>query len=130
MPENSCIFCTPKEVVLSNDLAYVRTDSYPVNTGHLLVIPKRHIDNYFELSEAEKQALYELIDESKAFLDKEYSPDGYNVGVNVGSAAGQSVMHVHMHLIPRYKGDMANPKGGVRGVIPEKQKYKKLQKAS
>jgi len=120
-----CLFCIPNEVVHEHPLGYVRRDSYPVNPGHLLVIPRRHVADYFDATAEEQAALVEMINWGREWLMREYSPDGFNVGVNCGAAAGQSVMHAHIHLIPRYAGDMENPRGGVRGVIPEKQKYKK-----
>ena len=120
-----CPFCNPseKEIVLKNDLCYARYDKYPVNKGHLLIIPFRHFENYFDATKEEKTAFVELIDKAKELLDKEFHPDGYNIGINVGKPAGQTILHLHIHLIPRYKGDMDNPEGGVRGVIPKKQKY-------
>jgi len=122
--ENCCPFCTHDVSVLENDLAYARYDNYPVNDGHLLIIPFRHVSDYFDLSKEERDSIFLLIDEAKVLLDKKYKPDGYNIGINVGEAAGQTVLHVHVHVIPRHKGDMEDPRGGVRGVIPEKQKYK------
>jgi len=121
----NCPFCNPskEDILFYNNLCYVIFDKYPVNKGHLLIIPFRHFDNYFEATKEEKIAIVELIDKSKEFLDKKFKPDGYNIGVNVGKAAGQTIMHVHIHLIPRYKGDIENPRGGVRGVIPEKRIY-------
>ena len=123
----TCPFCRPEEVILSNSLVYARYDKYPVNKGHLLIIPYRHIADYFDLSKEEKTSIIELVDESKLFLQKELSPDGYNVGVNCGVHAGQTIMHVHVHLIPRYEGDMNDPSGGVRGVIPMRQKYSEMR---
>ena len=120
---NNCPFCTPDEPILSNDLAYARFDKYPVNNGHLLIIPFRHVSDFFDLTEEERKAIFNLVDEAKVLLDKKHKPDGYNIGINVGEAAGQTVWHVHVHVIPRYNGDMNDPRGGVRGVIPEKQKY-------
>ena len=108
---------------MENELAYARYDGFPVNDGHLLLVPRRHVSDYFDTTEAEKQALQELLERGKSLLDGEKSPDGYNFGVNCGQAAGQTVMHVHVHLIPRYDGDMDDPRGGIRGVIPKKQKY-------
>ena len=119
----NCIFCGDPSMVIENDLAFAHFDSYPVNPGHCLIIPRRHVAEYFEATTEEKAAIWALVDEMKIILDKKYKPDGYNVGVNVGKAAGQSVHHVHIHMIPRYKGDMEDPRGGVRGVIPHKQKY-------
>lgn len=120
-----CPFCTPlsEHVVLVNDLCFARWDNYPVNEGHMLIIPHRHFADYFDASEEEKKALWGLVDQAKLLLDNQLSPQGYNIGVNVGEVAGQTVSHLHIHLIPRYAGDMPDPKGGVRGVIPEKQKY-------
>jgi diadenosine tetraphosphate (Ap4A) HIT family hydrolase len=112
-------------VVLENELAYVRRDSYPVSPGHLLVITFRHVADYFDTTEKERIAIMELVHEARDYLVKAHSPGGFNVGVNCGSTAGQSVPHVHIHLIPRYQGDMEDPRGGVRGVIPSKQKYQR-----
>lgn len=98
-------------------------DGYPVSKGHTLIIPKRHVASYFDLTTREQRALWLLVNHCKKLLTERFHPDGFNVGINVGEAAGQSVFHVHIHLIPRYKGDVENPKGGVRGVIHEKQKY-------
>ncbi|AKI97677.1 HIT family protein [Kosmotoga pacifica] len=125
MKHTNCPFCNPddNEVVLKNDLCYARFDKYPVSVGHVLVIPFRHFSDYFEATIEEKVAMVRLIDEVKKFLDRKFKPDGYNVGVNVGKSAGQTVMHVHVHVIPRYKGDIEDPTGGVRGVIPSRKKY-------
>jgi len=124
-PLKQCPFCSTSEedIVLKNDLCYARFDKYPVNKGHLLIIPFRHFENYFDATKEEKIAFIELIEKAKKFLDQKFRPDGYNVGINIGKYAGQTVMHVHIHLIPRYRGDTPDPQGGVRGVIPEKQKY-------
>ena len=121
----TCPFCNPskKVVVLANSLCYARYDRYPVSPGHLLLIPFRHIPTLFDATDAELTALLALVREAKTLLDGRLHPDGYNVGVNVGETAGQTVMHLHVHVIPRYAGDMPDPRGGVRGVIPEKRKY-------
>ncbi len=118
-----CPFCADNEPVLYNGLAYARFDRYPVSPGHLLIIPTRHVSDFFELRADEREAIFQLLDDAKKYLDKEHTPNGYNIGINVGAAAGQTVWHVHVHLIPRYTGDMDDPRGGVRGVIPGKQKY-------
>jgi len=118
-----CPFCSLDNVVMRNDLAYARFDSAPVNRGHLLLIPVRHEADFFSTTNAERAALLELLQRAKLFLDEQFHPDGYNVGINAGTAAGQTIGHVHVHLIPRYRGDMQNPRGGVRGVIPAKQSY-------
>ena len=89
------------------------------------IIPKRHMETFFEMNDDEMSAVYNLICEAKKLLDERYHPDGYNVGVNCGGAAGQTVFHLHVHLIPRYKGDVPDPTGGVRNVIPEKGNYLK-----
>jgi diadenosine tetraphosphate (Ap4A) HIT family hydrolase len=87
------------------------------------VVPRRHVASFFELTAEERQAMLELLDRAKAVIDKKYAPDAYNIGINDGAAAGQTVMHVHMHLIPRYKGDVDDPRGGVRWIFPRKADY-------
>jgi diadenosine tetraphosphate (Ap4A) HIT family hydrolase len=109
--------------VASNRLAFAIRDAYPVSRGHTLVVPFRLIATWFDASKEEKAAIIELIDSVRAQLDAEFHPDGYNVGFNVGEAAGQTVMHLHVHVIPRYRGDVADPRGGVRHVIPGKGNY-------
>ncbi len=120
-----CPFCTlPAERIIdSNDLALVIRDGYPISPGHTLVIPKRHIGSWFEITQAEQQALLVLLEKAKTALETELKPDGYNIGINDGPTAGQTVPHLHMHLIPRYKGDQEDPRGGVRWIMPEKAKY-------
>ena len=98
-------------------------DGYPVSPGHSLIVPKRHTGSFFTLSEQERQALLVLLDQAKAAAEAELRPDGYNIGINDGPAAGQTVPHLHIHLIPRFKGDQADPRGGVRWVVPEKADY-------
>ena len=100
-----------------------RFDDFPVNPGHFEVIPKRHVPTIFDTTNEEKLAIFDLINEAKKLIDKKYKPDGYNIGINNGESAGQTVMHLHVHLIPRFKGDVENPRGGIRGIIPEKQNY-------
>jgi diadenosine tetraphosphate (Ap4A) HIT family hydrolase len=125
--EHQCPFCNPSatDKVLENALFYARYDRYPVSKGHLLIIPFRHVADFFLLTDEERRAAFELVWQARSKLDSELRPDGYNVGVNVGQSAGQTVMHVHIHLMPRYHGDMDRPEGGVRGVIPEKRIYRK-----
>ncbi len=122
---NECIFCQiPKEeIVAESDLCLAFYDQFPVSLGHLLIIPKRHVADYFDLTEDEVKAMHAMLFDLKKVIEEVYKPDGFNIGVNVGEAAGQSIFHVHMHLIPRYEGDVEYPRGGVRGVIPEKQNY-------
>lgn len=121
----NCIFCNidKERIILENEYAFAIFDNFPVSKGHMLIIPKKHIKNYFEADENTKGQLWELLDECKIFADKQFNPQGYNIGINCGEAAGQTVMHLHIHLIPRYKGDIENPRGGVRGVIPDKRIY-------
>jgi diadenosine tetraphosphate (Ap4A) HIT family hydrolase len=111
------------ESFIENNHCYARGDKYPVNKGHVLIIPKRHVDTWFEMTKEEQHDALLLLDEVRELLDKELSPNGYNIGFNCGVAAGQTVMHAHIHVIPRYKNDIDDPTGGVRGVIPSKQKY-------
>jgi diadenosine tetraphosphate (Ap4A) HIT family hydrolase len=118
-----CPFCRPADVLLENDLACAIRDRFPASPGHQLILPRRHLADWFDTTRPERSALFELADAAKAKLDAELHPDGYNLGINVGEVAGQTIFHVHLHLIPRYIGDVANPRGGVRGVIPSKQSY-------
>ncbi|MGD2130165.1 MAG: HIT family protein [Lysobacterales bacterium] len=120
---SDCPFCGEPEIIIENELAFAHYDTYPVSEGHCLLIPRRHFAEYFDATAEEKLAIWELLDEVKPIIDQRFSPDGYNVGVNVGRAAGQSIPHLHIHVIPRYVGDVENPQGGVRGVIPHRQKY-------
>lgn len=124
MTMKECPFCSmDREVLVSNKQAYAVYDKYPVSEGHVLVISSRHVADYFELQPEEKSAMWSLVDEVKELLEKKYHPDGYNVGFNVNHAAGQTIFHLHIHVIPRYEGDIKDPTGGVRGVIPEKRIY-------
>lgn len=118
-----CVFCNIRAPIAKNELAFAIFDRHPVSPGHVLIVPKRHVENFFETTEDERTAMLALLAEMKRKSDANLAPDGYNIGVNVGEAAGQTLMHVHIHLIPRFSGDMANPRGGVRGVIPAKQNY-------
>lgn len=120
---NGCVFCSLDKVELQNDSAFAVFDRYPVSPGHMLVIPKRHVQSFFETTPQEKAALLQLLEDCRRLLIEKHNPDGFNIGVNDGKAAGQTVMHLHVHLIPRYAGDMTDPRGGVRGVIPEKRVY-------
>lgn len=126
---SSCIFCQMAhherevEILAEFKHCFVIKDQFPVSKGHLLIIPQAHTANWFTASEEIRLDIMQALTLMKAKLDEEYLPDGYNIGANCGEFAGQTVMHLHVHLIPRYKGDMQDPRGGVRGVIPEKQKY-------
>ena len=113
-----CIFCREPEteVIAENGVARAFFDKYPVNAGHVLIVPKRHVETLFGADDSELKAVYELLFEVKEILDYRFNPDGYNVGVNVGAAAGQTIFHLHCHVIPRYKGDVEDPTGGIRKI--------------
>ena len=121
----ACPFCSirPSAILLNKPLAYAKQDGYPLTEGHALVIPRRHVTTFFDTTAGERQAMLELLDETKALLDSKYRPDGYNIGINDGPAAGQTVMHLHIHLVPRYLGDQSDPRGGIRWMFPEKAAY-------
>ena len=131
-PNNPCIFCkiNHKELIFENYYAYASFDSYPVSQFHSLVVPKRCIENYFELDEKEILACNDLIKKlQKKIMSEDKSVEGFNIGTNAGNVAGQSIFHCHIHVIPRRKGDVDNPQGGVRSVIPSKQHYtRKIKK--
>jgi diadenosine tetraphosphate (Ap4A) HIT family hydrolase len=118
-----CPFCT-EQILPGNEHAIALFDKYPVSRGHMLIATRRHVSDFFQTSWAERCALLTLLEQAKSLLDEKFAPQGYNFGVNVGETAGQTVMHVHVHLIPRYAGDTPVPRGGVRGVIPGKQSYR------
>ncbi|MBK9151282.1 MAG: HIT domain-containing protein [Saprospiraceae bacterium] len=123
---SNCPFCNPdseRELIVESATAYAIYDKYPVSDGHALIIPKRHCANYFDLSFKEQSACMFMLNKVKDVITEIYQPDGFNIGINVGEKAGQTVNHVHIHLIPRYTGDVDDPRGGVRGVIPDKQSY-------
>lgn len=122
----TCPFCRLSqkvEIICETATCVAFYDGYPVSPGHALIIPKKHVASYFDLTNHEREAMNIMLQYVKQKIDERYHPDGYNIGINVNEAGGQSIFHVHMHLIPRYKGDVKNPKGGVRGVIPHKQQY-------
>ena len=130
-PNNPCLFCTIKkeDIIEQNESAYVTFDSYPVSSQHCLIVPKRHVKDYFELSKDEVTGCDQLIKKIKNQIEKnDKTVKGFNIGINSGKVAGQSIMHCHIHLIPRREGDVENPQGGVRGVIPSKQHYTRKNK--
>jgi diadenosine tetraphosphate (Ap4A) HIT family hydrolase len=122
-----CVFCQyihkQENYIFESEKAFVIYDNFPVNEGHCLIIPKRHVKSYFELSESEINQLTNLMFRAKDYIKNKYSPDSFNIGVNDGIEAGQTIPHCHIHLIPRYKGDIKNPRGGIRAVIPSKKEY-------
>lgn len=121
----TCLFCVldDSRVIQSNDHAIAIYDGFPVSAGHCLIIPKRHVASFFEATREEQTALLDLLSEMQKILVKERNPDGFNIGINIGEAAGQTVMHLHIHLIPRYAGDQPDPRGGVRWIFPDKAAY-------
>ena len=123
----SCPFCileSNRDIVIENENAFAIFDKFPVSNGHLLIIPKLHCNSYFDLDIQIQNACWDIVSLGKQLLEKMYSPSGYNIGININEAAGQTIPHAHIHLIPRYTGDVSNPRGGVRGVLPLKQDYK------
>jgi diadenosine tetraphosphate (Ap4A) HIT family hydrolase len=126
-PCPSCPFCElgNRELVAENALAAAFRDGFPVNPGHTLIVPRRHVATWFDATREEQLAILELADQVKAQLDAEFQPAGYNLGLNAGEAAGQTVPHLHLHLIPRFKGDVDDPTGGVRFVIPARGNYRR-----
>lgn len=125
MKETACPFCALPEsrVIFANHQAVAVADGFPISPGHTLIIPRRHVESIFELNAEEVNALIMLLAEAKNVLADEQKPDGFNIGVNDGPAAGQTIPHLHVHLIPRFIGDRADPRGGVRWIIPEKADY-------
>src|SRR5476649_1565073 len=115
-----CELCRDEMALFGDANAFVRYDNNSLSKGHILVVPRRHVADFFEMTRSEKTSILALLDRAKADISREYSPDGYNIGVNIGKAAGQSRMHVHVHLIPRYGGDVADPSGGIRCVLPRR----------
>jgi diadenosine tetraphosphate (Ap4A) HIT family hydrolase len=119
----NCELCGTETTLFGDENAFVRYDNNSLSKGHVLIIPRRHVSDFFEMTWAEKTSILALLDKAKAEISKEHSPDGYNIGINVGKAAGQSRMHVHVHLIPRYIGDVADPSGGIRCVLPRRSNH-------
>jgi len=115
-----CALCKPEEMLLQDELAYVAYEKSSLSKGHVIVVPKRHVADYFEMTGAEQASVMGLLGEVKKMMQEKHAPDGYNIGVNIGEAAGQSRMHVHVHLIPRYAGDVPDPKGGIRCVLAKR----------
>lgn len=122
---NSCPFCTLPSTRIgeSNDTGVVIADGFPISPGHSLVIPYRHVPSFFHLDSGERDGLLTLLDRAKVRLDRDFHPVGYNIGINDGAAAGQTVPHLHIHLIPRYDGDQKDPRGGARWIFPNKANY-------
>lgn len=129
MPLDSCPFCdvasqTPRSRILTqNQHGFVIRDGFPVTEGHTLIIPKRHVGSFFDITDEERQSLLYLLDQAKRDIQTEFNPDDYNIGINDGPSAGQTVPHLHIHLIPRYVEERVDPRGGVRWVVPDKADY-------
>jgi diadenosine tetraphosphate (Ap4A) HIT family hydrolase len=123
--DKDCPFCTlpASRIWLENDHAVAFRDGFPVSPGHTLVVPRQHVGSIFDLPEEVQKAVWQLVAEVRSRLLGECKPDGFNVGINDGQAAGQTVPHAHIHVIPRYRGDVPDPRGGVRWIIPEKAAY-------
>lgn len=124
-PSRPCPFCQldPGRILAEDALTVVYRDGFPVSLGHAVIIPRRHVPTLFEATRDEQIALLDALAQAKALIDRHHHPDGYNIGINHGPAGGQSVPHLHIHLIPRYRGDKEDPRGGVRWVLPDKAKY-------
>ena len=120
-----CPFCDPPtdRICFRSEFAFGLWDGFPVSPGHALLIPRRHVATLFDASREERVTLFDALEAVRAIIDERYRPDGYNIGINHGAAAGQTIFHLHLHLIPRYAGDVADPRGGVRYVIPDKANY-------
>jgi len=121
----SCPFCSiaSDRIVAQNELSFTARDTLPVSPGHTLILPKRHIASIFEATKEEVSALWEALRQARKQLLEEFSPDGFNIGINDGLASGQTILHLHIHLIPRYQGDMPDPRGGIRWIFPDKAVY-------
>jgi diadenosine tetraphosphate (Ap4A) HIT family hydrolase len=114
---SDCELCTPAQTLLHDGLAYVAYEKNSLSAGHVIVAPKRHVADFFDMTQAEQAAVLGLLRQAKTLIHGQHAPDGYNIGVNIGKAAGQARMHVHVHLIPRYSGDVPDPRGGIRCVL-------------
>jgi diadenosine tetraphosphate (Ap4A) HIT family hydrolase len=129
MKNTQCPFCdiildiSSSRIIAENELSISISDGYPISLGHTLVIPRRHVASFFEITEAERSSLFDLLQTSKQFIDDLHSPDSYNIGINDGPDAGQTINHLHMHLIPRYQNDVKDPRGGIRWIMPDKADY-------
>jgi diadenosine tetraphosphate (Ap4A) HIT family hydrolase len=124
-PSKTCPFCclVPEQILLEGSVAVALWDSYPLNPGHVLLVPRRHVASWFEATAAERDEMLHLADDARRVVLERHSPDGFNLGINDGAAAGQTVPHLHLHLIPRYRGDVPDPRGGVRWIIPDRAVY-------
>lgn len=120
---SSCVFCTINESIFDDNHFWIIKDNYPVSSGHTLIIPKKHILSLFDLDQQDFIHLHSVIKKLKLFLDQQYNPDGFNIGINDGKSAGRTIDHLHIHVIPRYLNDQKDPRGGIRLIFPEKANY-------
>jgi diadenosine tetraphosphate (Ap4A) HIT family hydrolase len=122
---DACPFCglPASRIVYEDEMVVATRDSYPVSPGHTLLVPRRHVASVFDVTKVEQAALWTALDKVKLGIDSEFHPRGYNIGINDGMVAGQTVMHLHIHVIPRYEGDCVDPRGGVRWILPDKARY-------
>jgi len=128
MVKEHCLFCDRNnterhKIIVENELFYAREDNFAVSKGHTEVVPKKHVESFFDFTDEEAVQLFDLIKKTKNIISKKYKPDGFNIGINEGEAAGRSIHHLHVHIIPRYIGDIENPRGGIRHIIPGKGNY-------
>lgn len=127
MSKSYCLFCdlhnVKNKIIIENDLFYARWDNFPVSKGHAEIVPKKHIKSFFDFKDSEIIELMKLAKKVKNIIDKKFKPDSYNIGVNDWPAAGRTIEHTHLHIIPRHKGDVKDPRGGIRNIIPGKGKY-------
>ncbi len=128
MTKDYCLFCDRSnsekhKIIDENDLFYARWDNFPVSKGHAEIVPKRHIESFFDLTDNELIQLFDLLKKVKGIIQNKYNPDAYNIGINDGEEAGRTIRHLHLHIIPRYKGDVENPRGGIRHIILGKGNY-------
>ena len=126
MPHADCVFCDrlrSGDLVAESPLAAAFADAFPVSPGHVLIVPRRHEADFWALRETEKAAIWELVAPVKRHIESRFSPHGYNLGMNIGEAGGQTVGHAHLHVIPRYRGDVPDPRGGVRWVLADRARY-------
>jgi diadenosine tetraphosphate (Ap4A) HIT family hydrolase len=123
--DKACPFCclTTDRLILEDEFTLVIRDGFPISKGHTLIIPRRHVQSFFHTTHEERASLLSMLDKARDGLDRSHTPDGYNIGINDGAASGQTVPHLHMHLIPRYEGDQEDPRGGVRWIFPDKADY-------
>ena len=123
--KHNCPFCEldKDQIVANSSHGLAVRDGFPISPGHTLIVPRRHVASFFDLSSEEQSDLLELINDTKKLLESEFYPQGYNIGINDGPAAGQTVMHLHIHIVPRYEGDVTDPRGGIRWIFPEKANY-------